>query len=200
MANDRDQNREQTAALDRVGLFFGDMANVTQAVWERNLKLWSTVSSRVRAEKKYGADELANDAAQAMVTAIDNLDDIWTFWTRVPEREQVATNVPTAFLYFEAPEDPEGTHALSDAVLIRVAPAELKDLPDRAEIALSGPEEGLPKMYECLRVTRQPTGYLLEPADIGRLTPGVYGGVVYVPGLHPRLLATLRIVVEREAG
>jgi hypothetical protein len=200
MAADGDQTREQTAALDRVGLFFGDVARVTQAVWERNLTLWSTVSSRVRQEKKYGADELANDTGQAMVTAIDNLEDIWTFWTRIPQREQVATSVPTAFLYFQARDDAEAPYALSDSVLIRVPPGELKALPDRAEIDLSGPEKGLPNMRKCLRVTRQPTGYLLEPADIGRLTPGVYGGVVYVPGLHPRLLATLRIVVEREPG
>jgi hypothetical protein len=199
MAADRDQKREQTAALDRVGQFFGDMATVTQSVWERNLTLWSTVSSRVREEKKYGSDELADDAAKAMVTAIDNLDDIWTFWTRVPERLQVATSVPTAFLYFEARDDVEAPYALSDSVLIRVPPGELKALPDRAEIDLSGPQEGLTNMRKSLHVTRQPTGYLLEAADVGRLTPGVYGGVVYVPGLHPRLLATLRIVVEGEA-
>jgi hypothetical protein len=200
MAADGDQRREQTAALDRVGQFFGDMATVTQSVWERNLTLWSTVSSRVREEKKYGADELADDAAQAMVTAIDNLDDIWTFWRRVPEREQVATSVPTAFLYFEAQDAPKAGHALSDVVLIRVPPAELKDLPDPAKIDVSGPATGLAKMRKSLRATRQPTGYRLESADVRGLTPGVYGGVVYVPGLHPRLLATLRIVVEREPG
>jgi hypothetical protein len=200
MAADGDQNREQTAALDRVGTFFGDMARVTQAVWERNLTLWSEVSSRVREEKRYGADELANDAAQAMVTTIDNLDDIWTFWTRVPEREQVATSVPTAFFLFRAKDDPEAPQALSDPVLIRVPPAELKDLPDGTVISLSGPQKGLAKMRNCLRVTRKPTGYLLEPADVGRLTPGVYGGVVYVPEPRPRLLAMLRIVVEGGAG
>jgi hypothetical protein len=197
---DGDQNREPTAALDRVGQFFGDMADVTQAVWERNLTLWSKVSSRVRTQKKYGADELANDAAQAMVTATDNLDDIWTFWTRAPERERVATSVPTAFLYFAALPGPTPSHALSDVVWIRVAPAELKDM-DQAVIDLSGPEAGLTEMDNCLRVTRKPPiGYLLEAADIGQLTPGVYGGVVYVPGLHPRLLTTLRIVVEGVAA
>jgi hypothetical protein len=198
---DGDQNREPTAALDRVGQFFGDMADVTQAVWERNLTLWSKVSSRVRTQKKYGADELANDAAQAMVTATDNLDDIWTFWTRAPERERVATSVPTAFLYFGALDDPKASHALSDVVWIRVAPAELKDLPNRANIRLSGPAKGLKALRKCLRATRKPpTGYLLEATDISKLTPGVYGGVVYVPGRHPRLLATLRIVVENGAA
>jgi hypothetical protein len=195
MAGDAEQGPEQLA-WDRVGQFLGDMASVAQQVWNRNLTLWNTVSNNVR-KQDYGADAMASDAANALAVASDNLDDIWTFLTRVPERERVATALPTAFLYF-ALEEGEARHALAESVWIRVAPTELADLPDVATIGVYGPQEGVEALESCLRATRKAAkGYLLEAYDVEDLTPGAYSGAVYITDPRPRELANLRIVVER---
>jgi hypothetical protein len=192
-----DGNAQQGPAWDRVGQFFGDMAAVTQGIWNRNLRLWSTVSDNVRTQKKYGADEMANDAASAMTAAIDNIDDIWTFVSSVPQRQQVATAMPTAFVFLGETDGDGATHALADPVLIRVSPAELKQLPQRATIGLSGHDKGIRALKRCLRATRaESEGYQLETYGVVDLVPGTYGGVVYLTGPPVRPLADLRIVVE----
>ena len=94
-----DEVREDDVAWDRVGQFLGDMASVAQSVWTRNITLWSSVSENIRT-KEYGADAMAKDAAKAMAAAFDNVDDIWSAISRPPERQRVATAIPTAFLYF----------------------------------------------------------------------------------------------------
>jgi hypothetical protein len=190
----------EAAALDRVGQFFGDMAAVAQKVWDRNLTLWSTVSNNVRSAT-YGADAMANDAAKTMAVAIDNLDDIWTFLTRVPEREHVAAPLPTAFLFFALQPGTDDQHTLAETVWIRLAPAELEQLPQQATIGFSGPQRGADALERCLRATLVPSrGYRLETYDVVKLVPGVYSGLVYVGGLHPRPLANLRVVVEGTAS
>jgi hypothetical protein len=190
------QQGSENVAWDRVGHFFGDMATVTQKVWNRNLTLWSTVSDNIRTQK-YGADAMANDAAKAMVAAIDNLDDIWTFLTRVPEREQVASALPTAFLFFGLAEGDGSTHALADPVLIRMPATEIEQLPRRAEIGFSGGEAGVKALEGCLRATREAGGYRIVTYGVVNLRGGTYGGVVYLAGPPVRPLADLRIVVER---
>jgi hypothetical protein len=202
MAGEAEQGPEQVA-WDRVGQFLGDMAAVAQKVWDRNLKLWSTVSSNIREPQKYGADAMANDAARAMAVALDNVDDIWTSLTRVPERERVATPLPTAFLLFALQQPAGGQYALAETVWIRVAPAtDFADLPEQAAISLSGPEKGLKALRASLTAKLEPPkGYRVEAAakEDTILYPGVYDGVVYIPGAPARPLANLRVVVEGTA-
>jgi hypothetical protein len=215
MAGDADEGPE-SVAWDRVGRFFEDMARLGQGVYNRNLKLWSTVSANVR-KADYGTDAMAKDAGRAMAAALDNLDDIWTSLTRVPEREQVAAALPTAFLYFglqegvERAADVEGDkkeaaaegaeldplYALAETVWIRLAPAEIEGLSRRATIELSGEETGVKALDGCLRATKTSRGYRLETYGVARLKPGSYTGFVYAAEPRPRPLANLRIVVEK---
>jgi hypothetical protein len=221
MAGDAQEGPEQFA-LDRVGRFFEDMAGVAQGVFSRNLKLWSTLSGNVR-KPDYGADAMAKDAGRAMAAAVDNLDDIWTSLTRVPERQQVAASLPTAFLYFGAQEGAargggatraadaaaatagakrvargqEATHALADNAWVRVPPSDLANLPAQAEIDLSGAQRGVAALRKCLHAIKKPRGYLIETYGVVRLTPGSYTGFVYLIDPRPRPLANLRIVVEK---
>jgi hypothetical protein len=195
MANQYGQ-RDESAGWDRVGWFMQDMGTVTQNIWARNLRLWNSVSERLRADR-YTADAMADDAAKAMATAMADLDDVWSFWTRVPERERVATALPTAFLLFAWRDETAPTHIPPDPVLIRAPFADGTNLPARAEVALQGPsDEAVDALRACLTV-RLETGpaYRIETHDVGELTQGVYDGVVYItdPG---RPLAELRVVVE----
>jgi hypothetical protein len=198
MADGTEQGPEEVA-WDRVGQFWGDMATVAQRVGDRNLKLWSTVSSNIRTEK-YGADAMANDVAKAVAVALDNLDDLWTSLMRPPERERVATPLPTAFLLFPPPRRPAAESAIAETVWIRVPPAtEYEDLPQRASISLSGPAEGVEPLLNSLTAElKPPKGYRVEVAAAEEITehPGVYDGVVYIPGAPARPLANLRVVVE----
>jgi hypothetical protein len=194
MADDAKQ-RPDDLAWDRAGRFFEDMGSVAQGIWNRNLGLWSGVSQNVRGARKYGADEMAGDAAKALAAAMDNLDDIWTAATRMPERLRVAAPVPSAFLLFALKEDGRG-HALAETVSIRVPAGELENMDD-ARIALFGPPEGVEVLANSLRVTREPgKGYLLQAAGEVPQVPGTYNGAVYVGGTHPRALADLHVVVE----
>jgi hypothetical protein len=199
MASDAQQGSEQVA-WDRVGQFWGDMAAVAQKVWDRNLMLWTTVSNNIR-DEKYGADAMAKDAAKAMSVAVDNLDDIWTSLTRVPERERVAAPLPTAFMLFPPQRAPAAENALAETVWIRVSPAtDFADLPDQAAISLSGPPEGVADVRDTLSATlERPKGYRLEATAKKKdvlLQKGVYDGIVYIPGPPARPLANLRVVVE----
>jgi hypothetical protein len=199
MAGDAEQGPERVA-WDRLGRFFGDMAAVAQKVSSRNLTLWNTVSSNLRSPG-YSADAMASDAAKAMAVAIDNLDDLWTSLTRVPEREQVAVPLPTAFLYFALQDGEDGVYDLAESVWIRVAPTDLETLPRYATIGLDGPERGVQALKASLRATREATkGYRLEAYGVGKLEPGVYSGAVYLTDPRPRQLANLRVVVEGPTG
>jgi hypothetical protein len=197
MTDEPRQDRE-LAALDRVGQFLEEMATVASHVWDRNLKLWTSVSDNMRKEK-YGADAIVKDAARTMVTAVDNLDDIWTSLTRMPERERVAKPLPTAFLLFPAQRAEPGENPLFDPVWIRVSPA-TDDLPDTAAIALTGPGDTteLKSRFKIELVPRR--GYRLTTSAEGKknLDAGVYTGIVYLPGRPARPLANLRVVVEEQ--
>ncbi|HKE78556.1 MAG TPA: hypothetical protein VKB54_04580 [Solirubrobacteraceae bacterium] len=202
MADDDKQTSEEVA-WDRVGQFLGDMSAVAGSVWSRNLTLWSSVSANIR-KPGYDADAMAKDAAKAMVTAIDNVDDIWSSLTRPLERQKVATPIPTAFLYFDWQEGsgPRGEgagHSLVDPVWILVPSHELKDLPDQAKIDLSRPKAEADAVKDCLEVSKQePKGYLLQAAAVKELTAGTYSGAVYLTAPRPRVLANLRVVVQEK--
>jgi hypothetical protein len=202
MMPDETDQRTEAAAWDRVGRFFEDMGSVTQDVFRRNLELWRTVAGNMR-EDRYTADAMANDAARAMTTAIDNLDDVWTFWTRSPEREQVAGSLPTAVLYFPSTgEQLEGaTHSPPAPVRIAVPFKDDEQLPDQAEIALGGATQADAAKVRGVLAARRGRGpsYLLEPYNVGKLVPGVYDGVVYLTQPF-RPLANLRVVVQDPAA
>lgn len=197
MASD-DERRNESLAWDRVGQILENTGTLGQRVWQRNLTLWNRVSRHLRDDDGYSADDMAADAARAMVTAMDNLNDAWSFLTRPPERERVAATIPTAFLFFDRRDD-ETAHHLLDPVLIRVPLGEGEVLPQKALIALDGSSEaGSAALRKSLvAYLDQPGVYRLEtygePTD--DLEPGVYNGFVYITE-PARPLANLRIVVE----
>lgn len=198
-----DKLPDEAVAWDRVGQFLGDMAAVAQSVWNRNLTVWSGISDNIRT-KEYDANAMAKDAAKAMAAGFDNFDDIWSAITRPPERQRVATAIPTAFLYFRwqegaGPGKQGAGHSLVDPVWLLVPPQELTDLPKDAEIELYGPEDGVAALRDNLRAQKQvPRGYVLGAADTKALEPGTYSGAVYVTKASPRVLANLRVVVEQK--
>ena len=195
MADEAGRGPEQ--AWDRVGRFFEDLSQAGEAVAQRNLALWSSVSQNIRGEE-YGADQMARDTARALSTALDNLDDIWTSLTRAPQRDETAGALPEVFLYIALKEDAVRAHGLAGPVWIDVAPKELEKLPDRGAISLFGPQDGIEDLQARLLVTRVlPRGYKVEVVQAGdkQLTPGFYSGVVYTTD-PVRPLASLRVVVE----
>ena len=168
-----------------------------ETVSKRNLALWSSVSQNIRT-KEYGADNLARDTAKALAAALDNFDDIWTTLTRTPQRDEVAGAMPGVFVYFALKEGAVRAHGLAGPVWIDLPPQEVEDLPDRAEVSVFGPEDGIGALEKRFRVTRVvPGGYKVEAVQLDgeQLTPGFYSGVVYLTD-PVRPLATGGVVVE----
>ena len=196
-----DKARDDEVAWDRLGQFLGDMASTAQSVWTRNITLWSSVSDNIRT-KEYDANAMAKDGAKAMAAAFDNVDDIWSAITRPPERQRVATAIPTAFLFFRwqegaGPGKTGAGHSLPDPVWLLVPPQELTDLPKEAQIELYGPVDGVKALRDNLRAQKQaPRGYVLQAVASNELEAGTYSGAVYVTKESPRVLANLRVVVE----
>jgi hypothetical protein len=204
-----DSFRDEDVVWDRVGQFLGDMAAVAQTVWNRNITLWSSVSDNIRTG--YDTKGMAKDASKVMAASFDNLNDVWSAITRPPQREQVATAVPTAFLYFrwqegvgpmtkggDAPAKKDAGHALVDPVWLLVPQQQLTDLPATAEIELYGPAAGVKDLRANLSAQKHPRGYLLQAVQVEELVPGTYSGAVYVTKASPRVLANLRVVVEEK--
>lgn len=197
MMADKEKQPEpaEPAAWDRVGQFLQDMADVSQVIARRNLDLWEKTSQNLRGGK-YTADEMTTDAAAAMNAAMDNLEDAWTFWTRPPDRQRVATTLPTVSLFFSRSEEEKGgQHSVDDPVWIRVPFGDRQGpLPAYAEIDLEGNAEGVAGLKERLRAVRKSDkAYLLETSDEGKLVEGVYFGLISV---DTTALASLRIVVR----
>jgi hypothetical protein len=193
MMADHEQEPVEPAAWDRVGQFFQDMTEVGRRISERNLDVWKQTSGRMR-DEQYTADAMTTDAAAAFNAAIDNLEDVWTFLTRPPEPQRVATPLPTAFLSFSRQN---GARTVSDPVWIRVPPSERdQPLPDHADIHLEGGEKRLRPLRDCIRVERKSDkAYLLEGAAAEDLPKGLFVGLISI-GTPPRPLANLRIVVQ----
>jgi hypothetical protein len=190
MTDDKNDKRPpEPVAWDRVGQFLQDMATVGQGIAKRNQELWMQVSQNLR-QDRYPADAMTTDAARAMSAAMDNLEDVWTWLTRPPERERVAAVIPTVFLRFNRVQK---KWSVQDPVWIRVPPSLSRDDLPEAKPYLSGDPKGTQKLLNCLRVKLVGRAYLLEVADVKDLVPGVYVGLVAV---DDRPLANLRIVVE----
>ncbi len=200
MADIKPQPGEPTA-WDRFGQMLEDMATVGGRMANRNVTLWTGVAQSLRTKGRYTPEDLTSDLARTWTTAMDNLDDAWTFWSRIPDRERVAADLPTAFLLLR-PSGGDG-YGVDDPVWIRVPPA-LEQPPSQAKIALSGADaDDAAAIEACLSTTLADSGtaYRLEvtfpQAGLSRsLTPGTYSGVAYVEGRRPMALANLRIVVR----
>lgn len=195
----KNEQHDETAGWDRVGRFLEDVGSLTEGIWRRNLALWSDVSQHLHTEG-YTADVMTTDAKRAMATALENADDIWSFWTRKRDRERVAAGLPTVFLFFPRRDDAPTRHIPPDPVWIRGPFKQLEDLPEQAEIGLNGPsDDGILALRRCLVARLQPErGYLLEPHDVKGLVPGVYHGAVYLAE-PPCPLATLQVIVQEAA-
>jgi hypothetical protein len=211
---DQNQGNGEPTAWDRVGQMLGDMAGVGQRMANRNLRLWNDVASHLRAGE-YTVNNMTTDIAQSWMAAMDNLDDVWSLWTRVPDRERVATDLPTAFLLFRPSGRkrtiyPEGRgkdgkevagYGVADPVWIRVPPG-LNEPPPHARIDLSGTDpDGATALSNSLTTALGKGRHAYQlvtsyPPDGVELVPGTYSGVVYVTQPDVRPLANLRVVVE----
>jgi hypothetical protein len=211
MADEIKPQPGEPTAWDRFGQILEDMATLGSRMANRNVTLWTGVAQNVRTKGRYTPEDLTSDLARTWTTAMDNLDDAWTFWTRIPDRERVAADLPTAFLLLRptgsarpsAGESAEGAagYGVDDPVWVRVPPA-LDQPPLQAKLALAGADaDAAAALESCLRTTlaASKTAYRLEfsyPESGMTLTPGTYSGVVYVEGNRPMALANLRIVVR----
>lgn len=193
MADQNDKEFSQATAWDRVGQFLQDSAAVGLSIAQRNQDLWTRVSTNLRSNQ-YKPESMTADAAAMMTTALDNLDDMWQLLTRPPERERVATPLPTVFLRFE---ETDGVWSNPDPVWIRVPFWDRANLPRTADIHLDGPKGAVTKLASSLKAGLVGNAYRLEVADARDLTPGVYVGIV---ALDDRPLANLRIVVKAPAS
>jgi hypothetical protein len=191
MADKDEQPPPEPLAWDRVGQFFQDMALVSQGIAERNQGFWNQVSRNLR-RSKYPADAVTTDAAKAMTTAMDNLEDVWTFLTRPPERERVATPLPTVVLMLE---EHGGVWGVDDPVWIRVPYWERQALAPMADVYLDGGDaKTVENLRSRVRAKLVEKSYCVQVVADGKdLEPGVYAGLVAV-GSRP--LANLRIVVK----
>ena len=192
MADQNDNEFSQATAWDRVGQFLQDSAAVGLSIAQRNQDLWTRVSNNLRGNQ-YKPESMTGDAAAAMSTALDNLDDMWQLLTRPPDRERVATTLPTVFLRFQKTD---GIWNNPDPVWVRVPFWDRANLPRTADIHLDGAKAAVKKLTSSLRASLVGNSYRLEVADARDLTPGVYVGIV---AIGDRPLASLRIVVEDKA-
>ena len=210
---------EESLAWDRVGRFLQQSGSKASQMADRNLKLWTSVSSHLKKDEKYTADDMADDVAKSMTTAMNNMSDIWTMLTSEPRQSQVAHPLSTAFLLFRWTGPLR--YQLHEPVRIEVD-ADLRGrvLPLTAKIALNGTGTptgqadtyaigvaGLRKCIVARRVGGSPA-YVVETVNYNivggaadaapekyPLVPGVYDGIVYLT--DPTMaLANIRILVE----
>jgi hypothetical protein len=184
------ENQDVPRSWDRVGQFWSDLAAVSQGIAQRNQDLWNQVSGNLR-DRRYAADDLTTDVARAWAAAMDNLDDLWTLATRPPEREQVATALPTVFLRFRRTD---GIWNPPDPVWIRIPFWDRDNLTGQAELHLAGDPEGVRLLERCIRIRRRESAYLLTVAAVPQdLVEGFYDGIVTA---RDRPLASLRVLVR----
>lgn len=196
------------AAWNRVGVY---MENA-QATWDRlakrNFGFWKDVAASLQ-DGPIGADKLAGNTARAMTVAMETMDDLWYSLVEPPQREVYVQVLPTAFLFFDKVEDPQGGHHYTGQDPVHIPVTRERDgLPDKAYITLGGspldpkadPTAAITALTDRLVAWKEPAArsYLLEtllPEPTKDLVPGTYDGLVYL--IRPTLpLANLRIVVE----
>jgi hypothetical protein len=193
----RAAQREVAASWDRLGQFMQTTNDVGQRMVQRNLELWTSVSRKLDGGE-YTTDDAATDAMRAFTAAMANAEDLWMGLASPVDRDNTATVVPTAFLFFKRSG---AGHDLIDPTVIRVPNADNRELPPRAEIVLSGTDrDGAERLRTSLRAYRdtdQIDIYLVvavaHPTD--NLVAGAYDGFIYLTD-PPQALADLRVVVE----
>lgn len=136
-------NRDESLAWDRVGRFLQQSGTTASDIAQRNVRLWSSVSQHLK-QDKYTADDLADDLAHSASTAMSNMADVWSIFTRDPSQNTLAQPVPTAFLLFDRAG--ESRHRLLDPVRIEVGPLQGRGRPldktARVELTSIGPWSG----------------------------------------------------------
>jgi hypothetical protein len=135
--------RGESLAWDRVGRFLQQSATTASDIGDRNVRLWSSVSGHLKTDH-YTADDMADDVAQSVATAMNNMRDVWSTLTTDPAQNTLAQPTPTAFLLFDSTGP--SRHRLLEPVRIEVGslptsgamPHQARVLPPRARVALSG--------------------------------------------------------------
>jgi hypothetical protein len=128
--------RGESLSWDRVGQFLQQSAAMASEIADRNIQLWSVVSEHLKKDQ-YTADDMADDLALSISTALNNMSDVWSVFTRDPAQNTLAQPLPTAFLLF----DWVGTsrHRLLDPVRIEAGSLRGRGaLPERARVELNG--------------------------------------------------------------
>lgn len=204
---------QDKAAMDAAWRQVGVYMENAQAAWDRlarrNFDFWKDVSASLRSGP-VDADKLAGNTARAMSVALQTMEDLWLTLVEPPRREVYVQVLPTAFLFFDKINDPQGGHHYTSQDPVHIPVSHQREpLPERALITVSGsPTDpradagaAIRALTERLQARREPNArsYLLEttmPSNPeGDLVPGTYDGLVYL--IQPTLpLANLRIVVE----
>jgi hypothetical protein len=128
--------RGESLAWDRVGQFLQQSVARASEIADRNVDLWNVVSEHLK-KGQYKADDMADDVARSISTAMDNMSDVWSVFTREPAQNTRAQPIPTAFLLFDwvGPY----RHRLLDPVRIEAGSLLRRgDLPKRARVELNG--------------------------------------------------------------
>lgn len=203
---------KESLAWDRVGQFLENTGTLGDRIWRRSLDVWGHVADHM-STGRYSADDMAADTAKAMMVVQNNLEDLWTTMTRPPERQRYVATLPTAFLFFDRPNENERVHTLLDPVIIPVAADDDRPLPATALIALNGTssetaefpektsERGVEALLSRLRARlddhRRYVLETVEPAGKSAtgLVGGVYDGLVYLKD-SSLALANVRVIVE----
>jgi hypothetical protein len=196
MAADEDQPDEPTG-IDQIGRGVQEMADLGLRMTERNVELWRSVADHVQGGERYTADQMAGDTAAALSTAMQNMQDTWSFLSRMPGQTVAAAPLPTVFLLLEISEP----FSVPEPVWVRVPFEPREKLPETAEIELSGPDDELAQELRGrldAQLGDSGRSYAVRYQHRDGLKAGVYTGMVYLD--KPVVpLADLRIVI-REPG
>jgi hypothetical protein len=128
--------REESLAWDRFGRFLQQSGTKSSEIADRNVRLWSSVSGHLK-KNQYTADDMADDIARSISTAVDNMSTVWSMFTNDSAQNALAQPIPTAFLLF----DWAGTsrHRLLEPVRIEVGSLPGRStLPQWARVELNG--------------------------------------------------------------
>lgn len=129
------EDNPEALAWDRVGRFLEDSGSTAQGIAQRNLRLWSSFSRRLRSDQNLDANEMAQGVADSMVAAMDSVDDVWALIgsNRI---DDTPDRIPVIFMLFAAAAG--GTHTLPGPVYIRIDPRlRSNNLPESPRIWLS---------------------------------------------------------------
>jgi hypothetical protein len=207
------RHRDAARWWDQLGSVMGAAGELGEAIAQRNLDLWNRVASNLT-RSRYSGEDMAEDAAQAVTTAVRNVRDVWTVVT-YPATRDAAPALPSRSLFLQPDpsspptvERPLWGYMVSEDVPAIPVPQSVWDAKSIVSIRLGGPDDGTSTRLEALLKAQYSAAeqtVSLVPQDVPYLTevaplqPGVYQGVVYVDAdTTPRAISQLWIVVEPE--